>query len=238
MEEEDRRILEKTPWMRRLTEGERQAVFRRFRVRRFGADAVIFWEGEPTDGAAVLLTGAVKVVRETSEGKERTIEILGAGATAGIVGLFDGGPYPATVIALSPVRLAVLSRTDAEELMAAFPPICLSFLQVLSHRLRVFQEEMAFSPLATGHGRAAHALLRLAAAHGTLREDGIRIDLRLTQQELAQYAGLARESMSRILQDFVREGSILLESRHVVLLSPERLEAWGFPMEGGRREDV
>ena len=60
-------------------------------------------------------------------------------------------------------------------------------------------------------------LLRLANSYGVKREDGIFIDIALTNQELAEFAATSRESLNRMLSELRKLGYVAYDKHHLVI---------------------
>src|SRR5215471_10283252 len=82
------------------------------------------------------------------------------------------------------------------------PKILLKMTAVLSKRLRKANELIHSLAFFDVYGKVARTLLNLASERGRVTEQGTVIDMRLTQQELAELAGMTRETMARTLREF------------------------------------
>jgi CRP/FNR family cyclic AMP-dependent transcriptional regulator len=94
------------------------------------AGAALVTEGQPGTSAFVVLQGTCRVVR-----KGRKIGTIGVGAVVGELALLTRAPRNATVVAESPLEVAVLSRRDFLALLESSPSITLKLLQTLATRL-------------------------------------------------------------------------------------------------------
>jgi CRP/FNR family transcriptional regulator, cyclic AMP receptor protein len=94
-------------------------------------------EGAPGDDFFVVVKGSA----EASVGGEKVGE-LGAGSFFGEMALIDGGDRTATVTAVSPMSLLVLSRNDFNSMLASsMPTIAPKLLEVVGQRMRDLQEQ-------------------------------------------------------------------------------------------------
>ena len=165
----------------------------------------LFIGGKPGDGCYRLEHGLLKVVVTSPEGKERIVAMLGPGAIVGELAIIDGGPRSASVCAVNDCELSFISRTAFEERSVRNPAIYQYLINVLAARLRQIDQAMAADRFLTVQARLARALLELGKHLG---EDdgsgGLVIRHKISQSHLAAMAGLARESVSRVLSDWKR----------------------------------
>jgi CRP/FNR family cyclic AMP-dependent transcriptional regulator len=204
------------------------------RVRRFRRDETVFHQGDPGDALHVIASGFVKVVLPSPEaGEPAILATLGPGEFFGELALLDGDPHSASVIALEPTETLVLGRADFERLFETQPGLRRALVASLARHLRRL----------TGHVEALHFLdlrerlaLRIAelataeaGARGTLRTGEARLDRHYTQSELAGMVGGSRESVNRILAEFVTRGLIRLERDALVVPDVGRLITEGRP---------
>jgi CRP/FNR family transcriptional regulator, cyclic AMP receptor protein len=166
-------------------------------------DQTLFRTGDACDGCYHVIDGLMKVSVELPSRRERILAILGAGGFIGELSLIDGAPRSATVTAIKRAKLYFISRTAFEAFAATHPEIYRHIADLLARRLRDNSATLAMSSLSI-KARAARALLSLAAAFGKDVGAGrILIRQKVSQGDLAAMAGIARENLSRILQDWM-----------------------------------
>ena len=169
------------------------------------SDQTLFRCGDPCDGCYHVIDGLLKVAVELPSRRERILAILGAGGFIGELSLIDGAPRSASVIALKPSKLYFIGRAAFDAFAGAHPEIYRHIADLLARRLRDNSAALAMSSLSI-KARAARALLSLAEAFGKDVGAGrILIRQKLSQADLVAMAGIARENLSRILQDWMRD---------------------------------
>ena len=104
------------------------------------------------------------------------------------------------------------------------PKIALNMASVLSRRLRATDELIRSLAFFDVYGKVARVLLTLVTERGRATGEGTVIDLRLTQQELAELAGMSRETMTRTLSAFQRAGVLRIEAGMITILSLDMLQ--------------
>jgi CRP-like cAMP-binding protein len=164
---------------------------------------VLFRTGDACDGCYHVIEGLMKVTVVLPSRRERILAILGPGGFIGELSLMDGAPRSASVIAIKPSRLWFITRTAFDAFSAAHPEIYRHIADLLARRLRDNSATLAMSSLSI-KARAARALLSLGEAFGKDVGAGrILIRQKVSQGDLAAMAGIARENLSRILQDWM-----------------------------------
>jgi CRP/FNR family cyclic AMP-dependent transcriptional regulator len=180
-------------------------------------------EGE-ADGAVYLVTsGKVKISRRTTSGGEGLLALLGPGQVFGELSLLDGAPRSASARAVTGATVQELTQERLHDLLRERPEIAHWMLQQLARRLRHTNDVVAELVFSDVPSRMAQILVNLAREFGVDAADGVQVEHGLTQLELAQLAGAARESVNKALASFVNRDWVTLSSRSVVIHDLEAL---------------
>ncbi len=192
---------------------------------KLAADETLFLAGDPGDGCYRLEEGLLKVSMLSPSGAERILAILGPGSIVGDMAMIDGRPRSASVSALRDCKLSFVSRAVFEAIGAKNPDIYKHLLSMLAARLRDTDQVVAAGTFLPVKGRVARALLDLAKAFGN-EVDGGRIVIRqkLSQSDVAAMAGIARENVSRILNEWMRLKLITRLSGYYCIENKAKLE--------------
>lgn len=190
--------------------------------------AVIFLQGDPGDGAYFVLEGRVRVSKLAPDGTEYLLSLFEPGEAFGAVVLFDGGNYPATATAVTDTRLACLRRADFLRLAPALPLASRAIARELGTRLRRAHDRLLSFTTRDAEGRLAELLLQLGSgpADGPAGEPGagpgraVRVECPPTQQEMGDYIGSSRETVSRILSRWRRSGWVARERGGLAIRDP------------------
>jgi len=208
-------LLSCIPYFQGLSQQELYTIKPFFSGKNYDRQEVILLEGEPCRAVYFVASGSVKVTRNSPEGRELVLRIMRKGETFNEVPVFDGGPNPATVVALEPSRLYAISADKMGEIIRLYPQVAMNILRIFGHRLRqmvTLAEDLSFRHVM---GRLAKVLLENVMD----REDGPR----LTQQDMAAMVGTAREMVSRSLRSLEDMGAIKVEGRSLRILNPDLL---------------
>ncbi len=212
-------ILSRIPLLAGLSEIELAALAQRAVERRYAAEEMLFWEGEPCAGIFLIVQGSVKLLKSSSSGREMMLALETAPSTVAELPLFDGGPYPASARTVGPVVTLFINKTDFQQACRQFPEIALKVLAVIGRRLRHLVSIVQAMTFGSVTQRLARLLLDAAAQ---ARADDF--DFPLTHQELALRLGTVREVVSRNLARFRGMGLIRIEGGHLSILDRPGLE--------------
>ena len=172
----------------------------------------------------IISKGKVKITHSTPEGQEALLAILGIGDFFGELALLDDTPRSATAEALEPTETLTLHRTDFRRFIKSNPDFAMHVLQTMARHIRRLNSQLSDIFFLDLPGRLARTLLRLADQHGHPVEDGILIELILTQTDLAEMTGATRVSINKTIGRFRRAGWVKAKGRRFTILDPGALE--------------
>jgi CRP/FNR family transcriptional regulator, cyclic AMP receptor protein len=192
---------------------------------RLKADEVLFLAGDAGDGCYRVEDGLLKVTMVSRSGNERILAFLGKGAIVGEMSIIDGLPRSASVVAVRAAELSFLSRAAFEEFANKHPEIYKSLVTLIAARLRETDAALAAGSFLPLRGRVACTLLELAQDFGQDVGAGrIVIRQKIGQSDLAAMAGIARENVSRILNDWKRRKLVSRLSGYYCLENKAQLQ--------------
>jgi CRP/FNR family cyclic AMP-dependent transcriptional regulator len=213
------------PFLASLAAEEVTALRSRAIPRRFTRGATILHQGEVPGRVVVIERGHAKVTVMTDDGKEAVLAFRGPGDIVGEAAALSGEPRSATVRALEPIDAMAVPVGDFEALLEQHPRIALVLLRVVIARLEeADRQQLEFAAFQT-IGRVALRLVELADRFGEPCDDGVRIALRISQEELAGWAGASREATSKALHDLREIGLIDTQRRSLTVRSVDGLRA-------------
>ncbi|MGB7875842.1 MAG: Crp/Fnr family transcriptional regulator [Anaerolineales bacterium] len=218
-------VLKKISYFKELPDQVIVDLARTARQRHFEREQVVYIEGESAENIFVLESGWVKVTRMTSEGREQALAFMQPGEVFGEVAAFTGETYPATVTALEPVVVWVISTQFFVEMIQKHPGLALTVIQQLGKRTMYFIGLVEDLALRSVEARLAHTLLR----HAEMRDGQLIVPRRpwTTFDEMAVRLGTVRDVLSRALKTLEAEGLLRVEKQAIVLLEAEGLAKRG-----------
>jgi CRP-like cAMP-binding protein len=200
-------------------------LFGHAQPKKLATDEVLFLAGDPGDGCYRVEQGLLKVSMISHTGAERILAIIGPGAIVGELSTIDGLPRSASVAAVRDSELSFISRTAFQAFAEAHADVYKHLVALLAARLRDTDAVIAAGSFLPLKGRVARALLDLAEAFGQdVGQGRVLIRQKVSQSDVAAMAGIARENVSRILNDWIRDKLLSRLSGYYCLENKARLE--------------
>lgn len=188
-------------------------LMRVMHLRSFRKGAVLFDQGQDPHAIFFVESGRVKWHKVSEDGNEQILQVVEPGQAVGLVALLDRKPYIAAATTLEDTTAWVLTVEEFDRMVSRHPVLALQVMQLLGDGVRWLIEHVHAMTNRSAHERVASVLIRKAEA----KENGARV-IPLTHQEIAHLAGMARETVSRVLAEFQRRGAVRLTRSAVMLL--------------------
>jgi CRP/FNR family cyclic AMP-dependent transcriptional regulator len=200
-----------------LDERELASIAAVAKTRRYAKDDAVFHADEIGDVFYLIREGQVKVTMTSPEGKEIILSILAAGDFFGEMALFDNEPRSATVIAIEPLEVVSIWRTDFLHILSENFSITQKVLGELSKRLRNASNRIESLATMDVYGRLARFFLDLARQSGKVLDNEYIAVIRPTHQAIANMIGTSRETVSRLIHDLMKQNLLLSEGKTIYL---------------------
>ncbi|MBD2860185.1 Crp/Fnr family transcriptional regulator [Spongiibacter sp. KMU-158] len=184
--------------------------------REFAKNTVLIHEGDIADSLYVVESGRVKVYCSDKAGKDFVLNILESGDYFGELALLDDDRRSASVRAMDNAKVRIIYKEDFKAILDFHPNITRILNKNLTRRIRKLTNDVKSLALQDVYGRVVKVLTNLAAdpdEHGVMR-----IDEKLTQQEIADRVGSSREMVARILKDLTIGEYIEIDGRFINLM--------------------
>ena len=211
------KLLKRVPFLAALSGEDLRWLAKRVQRRKFSRGDIIFVKDDPGESMFIVEDGAVRIYVPGTQGADLTLAVMQPGEFFGDLSLLDGRPRSASAQASRKLTLLTLEREDLTELVESRPKAALAILRVIAERLRDTDQMASDLAFLDVSGRLARRLLDLAASNGREHEDGLLINVTITQEELANMIGVTRESVNRNLGMFRRLGLIGRDGRRIVV---------------------
>jgi CRP/FNR family transcriptional regulator, cyclic AMP receptor protein len=200
--------------------------------RRFRRGETIFHADDPGDALFIVTSGRVKITIPPGDGSDPAIlTTIAPGGFFGELALLDGAPRSATAVALDAVETQVLRRDAFDRLVDEQPVLRRALLVALATEIRRLTAQFGDLHFLDLPGRLAHHLLRAlpggddGGSWPPLLDGEQRLPWPYTQGELAGMIGGSRQSVNRLLADFVAQGLLRFEGDDLVIPDAARLAA-------------
>lgn len=211
------------PFLGQLGVHDAEALVKRLRRRVVPKSSPILRAGAAGEEVIIVLEGRVKLMAAGAGGREVVLAIRGAGELIGEMAVLGGIRRTATAVAVDDVEVGSLSGDEFRTFLTEHPDVGLVLIRMLVRRLAEADRDRIDLATHDSIGRVAGRLLELAGDHGVPAGAGRRIDLSLSQDELASWTGATRETVSRALRLMRTLGWIATDRRAITVLDPEAL---------------
>jgi CRP-like cAMP-binding protein len=221
----DLTVLRRVPLFRDFEEAELAQIASVVAIQRFGKHHFIVRESELGDAFFIIIKGSTAVCRVAPDGRETILSILKEGEFFGEMTMFDSSLRSASIKTLTEVEVGTITRSEFLALLDRSPKIGRLLVIELAERLRAANAIIASTTSQDIRARLATLLLSLSDKFGEPVPSGIKIALRLTNQEMASMIGTTRETVNRTLNRFWDDQLVDMRTAYVVVTSPDKLRA-------------
>lgn len=212
------RVMARSPLTRDLTPEQHAELDTHLRAVAWAEGEPLMMAGETPGGVYLVMSGRVRVTRDTVDGEEITLDIAGPGD---VIGPLDTAPVPVedSAWAMETTCALFLRAETLGEVVATFPPLAMALLQLQQQRLTAGREREVAQSTRTVEQRVAGVLLQVAGRLGHSRPDGsVLLQVRLRRDDVAGMAATTVESASRAMAKMKRNGLIDSGREWVVIL--------------------
>jgi CRP/FNR family transcriptional regulator len=169
---------------------------------------IVLRDGERTDYVALIGQGSVKATKYTADGREQILYVFSEGDFFGEQNLLFQKPAFYNVEALEPAELCTLRHEDFQAIVREYPDIGIQIIRELGFRLEHLENAVQNMGVRSVEARINAVLLEFAGKYGTKEPEGVMLHLPLSREGLANYIGIARETVSRKLGVLESDGVI------------------------------
>lgn len=205
----------------RLSDSERAVVESKSIQRSYRRGAKLFLEGDSASEVLIIQKGQIKITVGSHDGREVLLEVRGAGEVIGEMALIDDSPRSASAFSLTtPTEVLVMSVRTFKELVDTNSEFTRSLLDEMVRKVRnasFHQLELALDDVV---GRVARRLLDLDARFGRMKAGVVSVKSPITQQEMADWAGVSRQAVVKELSALRDAG--IVESKGSVMTIVDR----------------
>lgn len=182
--------------------------------------SIIFEEGEPAFGVYLIERGKVKLAKRLASGHCQILKLAGPGEILGEGILFQAESYNAYAKTLEETKVHFIRTDDLLGFLKRHPAVAIKIIEKLALEIKGFQNKVLEASYEGGLEKVARILLAIAERWGKREDGGLYIGVELSRAELAEMAGLASETASRILSR-LREREVLSLVKHKIIIKDE-----------------
>ncbi len=207
--------------LRGLSDAEVDQVLSLGRKRRFARREVIWHEGDRAETVHLIRSGRVAIRSTTLMGDVVSVIVFGSGGVAGLVGSVSSNPYWTTsAVALEPTETVAIRTEDLTEVRRRLPAVNEAVVRYLADRTLELADQLADALYVPAATRVLRRLAVLCEVYG--KGDG-EVDIPLTQEDLAELAGVTRPTVNRVLKSEQGRGTLRVSRGGITVLDRDRL---------------
>ena len=214
-------LLKRIRLFHSLTDNELFDLSPKVMLREFKKNHVILHEEDTNSFMYIVVMGKVKIYQIVDGGKEMILSVHGSGEFFGEMSLIDGKTHPATVAAMEPSTVAIISRNDFYALLHSQRKVLENLLELLCSRLRESWKKIQMLNFNDAAQRIKMLLLILSDDYGETTLLGTTLRIKLIHQNIADMTGLTRETVTRVLDKWKNSGEIKITKDKFIHLNPE-----------------
>ncbi len=204
-----------------MTTNELQKIREKIIIKNYKKNEKILHADNTSEFMYVILDGAAKVVQMTEKGREILISMHESGDFFGELSLIDGKTVPADVYATRNSVTAIISKKDFFSILSTQPKVLENLLRILCSRFRDSLKKIQLLNFNNANHRIKMLFLMLSEDYGKPTPDGTVLAVKLIHQNIADMTGLTRETVTRILDKWQKNGEIVILPNRFILLRPE-----------------
>jgi CRP/FNR family transcriptional regulator, cyclic AMP receptor protein len=224
LRDEEFNALQAGRWFADLPDGLRSAIIARARVHRVVAGTRISQRGDAAGNWVGVARGAVRLGTALSDGRVFTLDFMGPGQWFGDIALVDNRVEDLDMVAHVPCTLLIVAKPDMHELMELSIDFRDALLQLNCQRLRRMYKRCEERHALSLPQRLAREVSRLSRRFGRATTNGLRIDLAVSQGDLASMVGGSRQRVNRALRQMQQLGIMQLGPQRLLVLDVEGLD--------------
>lgn len=177
----------------------------------------------------LLESGLARIFRLSEEGSETTFGYVAPGEVFGELSAFGDYPRESFAVAVRPSRVWKIPAETFRPMLAHKPGLVLEITRQIGSRLKRIEARVENLVFRDARSRVAHILLELGQDLGRPDEDGVLIDVELTQSEIATLVGSTRQTVNANLREFEQQGWVARRGRRILVRDEKALRAAASP---------
>lgn len=190
------------------------------KIRQVKKKQIIFYEGDTVNGIYLVISGKVKTFKVAEDGRELLTGLYSTDEYFGTAALLAGENYGDTAEAVENTSICLLPKESMDRLLNKYPDVAGRFIKILANNILEKEEQLLQLAYHSVRKRMAEVIIRLKNTNGS--EDSDTLDI--SRDNLAAMAGVATETVSRMLGDFKDEGLIERKGSLITILNHFKLE--------------
>src|SRR5690625_2379816 len=178
--------------------------------------------GDRSNNIYLVTKGVVKCFKIDSNGKELITELVNEDSFLGFTPLQNHAPYVESAMVVKDAEMYSITKSILRELLGKNQNISIELMNVITDNVYKVKEQLLQMAYSSVRRKTAQTLLHFADTVGSEEQQP---SIRISRSDLASVAGIATESLIRMLSNFKKEALIDIDGREIIILNRERLES-------------
>jgi CRP-like cAMP-binding protein len=218
-------VLSKLPLFAKLSPRAYQAIESRGKIFTLNANQTLYYKGDLANSFYIILSGGIRLIDFTPEGRSVHIKIYGVGDCFGLLAVSGHFPHSHSAEAIEETQIFAVHGDEIRQLILTYPEIGLAVIDALVVHVHEAHTRVTKQFSERVEQRLATAILHYAQKFGTQIEDGVSLDIAISQQALADFVGTTLESINRTLSQWGKNGWVRVSRGHIDILNIAILNA-------------
>lgn len=215
--------IRRCPLFRALTDDELASLERASRFRRFTRGDVVYSSGDQSEGVMLLCKGRVKICGHGHEGKQLILGIIEPGELFGELAIVSDKARDEIAVAIEDSEICRFNTDVVRQYVNRHPKVSMEVTKLIGLRRLRIERRLASLLFRSSRECLVELLVELAETYGQPVDDGIRLRIKLTHQDIAHLIGSTRETVTLLLGALQSEGLLTTGRRKITILNLDKL---------------
>lgn len=183
--------------------------------------------GDNFDRMYIVNSGSLKATTYSKDGKEQILYMLNEGDSFGEMSLLKEIVSPYDLIALEESYICIIPKYKFDKFLRENPEIIFAIMESVHEKITSLEKLVGAISSNDADSRFNFLINRLMKQTGKKTSQGVLIGIRLTHEDMANFVGVTRETISRKLSYLSSEGKIqILKNRQIIIKDPRHFQSY------------
>lgn len=210
-------------FLKGLGQSDLEEIEERSILNTYKKNQTIFLQGNSSHGIFCINSGKIKILMINKDGRESIVRLVSAGDVIGHRAVFSDEPYHASAVAIEDSVVCFFDKEFIFEIIKKHHSVAIELLAKLSQTVKSAEANIADFVYKNVRERLAGLLITLKKTYGVQELNGIRLDIKLTREEMALMIGTTHETLVRLITELKDEGVIAQEGKSIFIIDEKKL---------------
>lgn len=192
----------------------------------YPAHTVLFSETQPANGIVIILEGEVRLSINSSEGRRLSFRIAKPGEVLGLSAVVSGKAYEMTAETIYPAKIAHITRQQFLQFLSSHPEAYQTVAREMIRSFNVACEQLRMVGLSSSAPERLARLLLGWSENSEKNDTGTRCRLAMTHEEIGEFIGASRETVTRTLSTFKNRHLVAQHGSTLTIPNRQALESY------------